>query len=273
LAYAQDRGGFSSNRWLGKKQASEMGGVLKDDAKPTDILLYQPAGPVFKKDADGKDTTELAYYRKASSSFLQVYNVDQFDNLILPEVPELVPVPMSEAEAEILKIYKDHPPIEFVQMSPGSVPHYNWENDKITLPERGQYGEDQAGFIKTLLHELSHSSGHKDRLNRSDLFEKILIETSVSGDKAGPNRATEELMAEIAAAMIGAKLGLNLDTKHTAAYIQSWLRALRNDREMIFKAAGGASQILEYILEGKKPGSGVGKYGKTGKEIADENKE
>jgi antirestriction protein ArdC/DNA polymerase III epsilon subunit-like protein len=273
LAYAQDRGGFSSNRWLGKKQASEMGGVLKDGAEPTDILLYQPGGPVFKKDADGKDTTEIAYFKKSSSSFLQVYNVDQFDNLILPEIPELVPVPMSEAEAEILKLYKDHPPIEFVQMSPGSVPHYNWENDKITLPERGQYGEDQAGFIKTLLHELSHSSGHKDRLDRSDLFEKILIETSISGDKAGPNRATEELMAEIAAAMIGAKLGLDLDTKHTAAYVQSWLRALRNDREMIFKAAGGASQILEYILEGKKPGSGVGKYGKTGKEIADENKE
>jgi antirestriction protein ArdC/DNA polymerase III epsilon subunit-like protein len=273
LAYAQDRGGFSSNRWLGKKQGADMGGVLKDGAKPTDILLYQPGGPVFKKDADGKDTTEIAYFKKSSSSFLQVYNVDQFDNLILPEIPELVPVPMSEAEAEILKLYKDHPPIEFVQMSPGSVPHYNWENDKITLPERGQYGEDQAGFIKTLLHELSHSSGHKDRLDRSDLFEKILIETSVSGDKAGPNRATEELMAEIAAAMIGAKLGLDLDTKHTAAYVQSWLRALRNDREMIFKAAGGASQILEYILEGKKPGSGVGKYGKTGKEIADENKE
>ncbi len=273
LAYAQDRGGFSSNRWLGKKQAADMGGVLKDGAKPTDILLYQPGGPVFKKDADGKDTTEIAYFRKASSSFLQVYNVDQFDNLILPEIPELVPVPMSEAEAEILKLYKDHPPIEFVQMAPGDVPHYNWERDGITLPERGQYGDDQAGFIKTLLHELSHSTGHKDRLDRSDLFEKILIETSVTGGKSGPNRATEELMAEMAAAMIGAKLGLNLDTKHTAAYVQSWLRALRNDREMIFKAAGGASQILEYILEGKKPGSGVGKYGKTGKEIADENKE
>ena len=273
LAYAQDRGGFSSNRWLGKKQASEMGGVLKDDAKPTDILLYQPAGPVFKKDADGKDTTEVAYFRKASSSFLQVYNVDQFDNLILPEIPELVPVPMSEAEAEILKLYKDHPEIEFVQMAPGDTPHYNWETDGITMPERGQYGEDQAGYLKTLLHELSHSSGHKDRLDRSDLFDKIKVETSISGSKSGPNRATEELMAEMAAAMIGAKLGLELDTKHTAAYVQSWLRALRNDREMIFKAAGGASQILEYILEGKKPGSGVGKYGKTGKEIADENKE
>ena len=272
LAYAQDRGGFSSNRWLGKKQASEMGGILKDGAKPTDILLYQPAGPVFKKDADGKDTTEVAYYRKASSSFLQVYNVDQFDNLILPEIPELVPVPMSEAEAEILKLYKDHPEIEFVSMAPGSAPHYNWESDGITMPERGQYGEDQAGYLKTLLHELSHSSGHKDRLNRSDLFDKIKIETSM-GNPSGPNRATEELMAEIAAAMIGAKLGLDLDTKHTAAYVQSWLKALRNDREMIFKAAGGASQILEYILEGKKPGSGVGKYGKTGKEIADENKE
>jgi len=272
LAYAQDRGGFSSNRWLGKKQASEMGGVLKDGAKPTDILLYQPGGPVFKKDAAGKDTTEVAYFRKSSSSFLQVYNVDQFDNLILPEIPELVPVPMSEAEAEILKLYKDHPEIEFVSMAPGSAPHYNWESDGITMPERGQYGEDQAGYIKTLLHELSHSSGHKDRLDRSDLFDRIKTETSM-GNPSGPNRATEELMAEIAAAMIGAKLGLDLDTKHTAAYVQSWLKALRNDREMIFKAAGGASQILEYILEGKKPGSGVGKYGKTGKEIADENKE
>ena len=272
LAYAQQAGGYSSNRWLGKKQAADLGGVLKDGAKPTDILLYQPGGPVFKKDADGKDTNEIAYYKKSTSSYLQVYNVDQFDNLILPEIEEIQPVPMSEAEAEILRRFKDHPPIEFVQMAPGDAPHFSWESDKIILPERGQYGDDQEGFIKTLLHELSHSTGHKSRLDRTDLFDLIRIETSM-GDRSGPNRATEELIAEISAALIGAKLGLDLDTKHTAAYVKSWLRALRNDREMIFRAAGAASQVLEYILEGKKPGSGVGKYGKTGKEIANENKE
>jgi len=270
LKYAQDRNGYTSNRWMGKKQAADMGGTLKDGEKPTDILLYQPGGPVFKKDADGKDTNEVAYYRKGSSSFLQVYNVDQFDNLILPEEQEITPVPISEAENEILSRFKDHPPIEFIQMPPGETPHYSPTEDKITLPMREQYGEDQAGYLKTLFHELAHSTGHKDRLDRTALFDQIWVE-SMMGSNA--SRGTEELIAEISAAMIAAKLGVDADTKHTAAYVKSWLKALRDDKEMIFKAAGAASQVLEYVLEGKKPGSGVGKYGKTGEEIAKEKKE
>ena len=270
LKYAQDRNGYTSSRWLGKKQGADMGGTLKDGEKPTDILLYQPGGPVFVKDENGNDTKEIKSWRKGTSSFLQVYNVDQFDNLILPEEADMTPVPISEAENEILSRFKDHPPIEFIQMPPGQSPHYSPEQDKITLPMREQYGEDQVGYLKTLFHELAHSTGHKDRLDRTALFDQIWVET-IMGENA--SRGTEELIAEISASMIAAKLGVETDTKHTAAYVKSWLKALRDDREMIFKAAGAASQVLEYVLEGKKPGSGVGKYGKTGEEIAKENKE
>ena len=197
-----------------------------------------------KKDADGKDTDEIAYRTRQNYGYAEVYNVDQFETIDLPPVPEIPKIEASEAEEEILKRYKDHPPIEFVKMAPGQSPHYTFDKDIIKLPERGQYGDDQLGFIKTLLHELSHSSGHKDRLDRSELFDRIKIEAGLRIDN-GPNRATEELMAEIAAAIIGARLGLELDTKHTSAYIKSWIRALNNNRSAIIDAASAAAKIAD----------------------------
>jgi antirestriction protein ArdC/DNA polymerase III epsilon subunit-like protein len=272
LYFSKEDKGYSSNRWIGKKQAEKFNGVLKPDEKPTYIITVTPSKIVYKKDADGKDTDEIAYRTRQNYGYAEVYNVDQFETIDLPPVPEIPKIEASEAEEEILKRYKDHPPIEFVKMAPGQSPHYTFDKDIIKLPERGQYGDDQLGFIKTLLHELSHSSGHKDRLDRSELFDRIKIEAGLRIDN-GPNRATEELMAEIAAAIIGARLGLELDTKHTSAYIKSWIRALNNNRSAIIDAASAAAKIADYILEGKKPGSGVGRYGKTGDEIAQEENE
>ena len=135
LKYAQDRNGYTSSRWLGKKQGADMGGTLKDGEKPTDILLYQPGGPVFVKDENGNDTKEIKSWRKGTSSFLQVYNVDQFDNLILPEEADMTPVPISEAENEILSRFKDHP----TQSDSRGVPIYPAPADE---PLRHRYRQD-----------------------------------------------------------------------------------------------------------------------------------
>ena len=64
------------------------------------------------------------------------------------------------------------------------------------------------------------------------------------------NYSKEELVAELGSACIMHDLGI--ETKGTftnsAAYIQNWLTALRNDKRMIVNAASKADKAARMIL-------------------------
>jgi len=60
----------------------------------------------------------------------------------------------------------------------------------------------------------------------------------------------EELVAEISAATLTNHVGLETSGsfQNSAAYIQSWLKALKNDKRMIVSAAGRAEKAVKLIL-------------------------
>ena len=86
-----------------------------------------------------------------------------------------------------------------------------------------------------------HSTGHKDRLNR-------LTATAHFGNK---EYSREELTAEIGSSILCNVT--NIDTTdimdNSAAYIQSWLKALKGDINMVLVAAAKAEKAVEYILK------------------------
>ena len=52
------------------------------------------------------------------------------------------------------------------------------------------------------------------------------------------------------AAMIGAQLGFKPGhIEDSAAYVQSWLQVLRNDKRAIVKAAAAAQRSADYLME------------------------
>ena len=60
----------------------------------------------------------------------------------------------------------------------------------------------------------------------------------------------EELVAEISAAMMGAQLGFQPGhIEDSAAYVQSWLKVLRDDKRAIVKAAAAAQRSADYLME------------------------
>ncbi len=69
----------------------------------------------------------------------------------------------------------------------------------------------------------------------------------------------EELVAEIGSAMICNRLGIEHEKafKNSAAYIQSWLKALKNDNRMIIWAAKKAEEAARYILGDTAPFDGT----------------
>jgi antirestriction protein ArdC len=61
--------------------------------------------------------------------------------------------------------------------------------------------------------------------------------------------AKEELTAEICAAMLACHAGITpAAPDNSAAYVAAWLKALQNDRSLIFAAASQAQKAFDYIL-------------------------
>jgi hypothetical protein len=96
----------------------------------------------------------------------------------------------------------------------------------------------------TALHEAAHSSGHPSRLNRATLNESYRF-----GDIS---YAKEELRAELASVFLAAESGIPHDPEQHAAYVGSWIKTLREDKNEIFRAAHDASRAADFLLARKR---------------------
>jgi hypothetical protein len=116
---------------------------------------------------------------------------------------------------------------------------YSRSSDTIHLPPRDAF-KDTAAYYGTALHELAHWSGHPSRLARATLNESYRF-----GD---PNYAKEELRAELASVFLAAECGIPHNPEQHAAYVGSWIKTLREDKNEIFRAAHDASAATDYLL-------------------------
>ena len=111
--------------------------------------------------------------------------------------------------------------------------------DSVTVPELAQFSSI-AEYYSTLFHELTHSTGHVSRLNR--LSKEVSFGSEVY--------SKEELVAELGAAFLVSHVGLETlgSFRNSAGYIQSWLKALREDKRLIVSAAGKADKAVAMVL-------------------------
>ena len=146
--------GFNSGLWLTFKQAKELGGQVKKGSKGTQIAYYS----TFEL-KDKNDITEDAKTKKVP--FLKSYTVfalEQIEGLEIPAATAIEPIETRYANAdEILAQAK----IVFGGDRACFVPSI----DQINLPVQSAF-KTPADFYATSMHELTHWSGHKDRLNR-----------------------------------------------------------------------------------------------------------
>ena len=113
------------------------------------------------------------------------------------------------------------------------------------MPPYGSF-DDPERYFATLAHEATHWSGGRRRLER------------LKFPMTEAERAYEELIAEIGSALLGAHLNLKPDhIDDHAAYVKSWLKALRGDKRYILKAAAAAQKACEFLLQRAHP-SGAG---------------
>lgn len=232
--------GYKDPRFMTMSQANELGGKVKKgehciwgfNFKPTQVLVKDEDGNPILDDKGQKQYREMIFPKP-----FMVFNVEQFEGLNLPKIPEIEQpdhkwTPVERAE-NLLKASKANISNELTCL----VPHYSPLIDKITLPLPNQY-HDAENYYSTALHELSHWTGHSSRLNRD-----------FSKDKHTQKYAREELRAEIGSAMVNMMLGIAPKiSENNKAYIKGWIAHLKEEPKEILRACGDAEKISDYIM-------------------------
>lgn len=232
--------------YLTFKQCKDEGGKVKKGAKSKMVVFWKvlhrekkgASGNVIR-DENGLPVDDpipmLRYYN--------VFHIDDCDG-IQPKYPaEHLPATASPVERaeEIIAEYSGRAKLT-IEYSKQNRAFYSPSRHLVSLPLMEQF-EDTAGYYETAFHELTHSTGHKSLLNR-------FSENDGAAAFGSESYSKEELVAEIGACGILHELGLETTKsfRNNAAYIQSWLSALKNDKRLIVSAAGRAEKAIRLIL-------------------------
>ena len=214
------------------KQITDEGGRIKKGAKAQMV--------VFWKWIEQEDEDRPGEMKKIP--FLRYYNVFHLDDCEGTKPKHTKPLPNTaqpdEAAEAIAADYLRRSGVRLIHEE-GNRAFYRPPTDSITLPLLAQF-KDTAEYYSTLFHEMTHSTGHSSRLNR-------LTKVAAFGSE---DYSKEELVAEIGAAALVQHGGLETSSsfRNSAAYVQNWLKALRDDKRLIVSAAGQAEKACNLIL-------------------------
>lgn len=145
-----------------------------------------------------------------------------------------------EAAEQIITGYVARESIHF-STTDGSEAYYQPASDSVVVPKRERFAKVEE-FYSTTFHELTHSTMIAKRCNRKQEMKKASF--------GSQDYSKEELVAEIGAATLVNYTGLESEAsfRNSAAYIQSWLKALKNDPNMLVSASARAEKAVNYIL-------------------------
>lgn len=225
--------GYEDPRWLTFKQVNKLGGHVNKGEKAQIVEYWQWEKEVENPETGEKEKVPLEHpkvYRAA------VFNADQCTGLPKMRRQEQKWSPVERAENIIAANG-----VPVTHNTDGSA-FYSPGGDFICLPPRESFATVDA-YYSTLLHEVGHSTGHPTRLNRE-----------FGGQFGSEGYAREELRAELASTFLCGELGIattGSDEQH-AAYVKSWVSALKNDYNEIFRAAADAEKICNYLYEREK---------------------
>ena len=217
-------GGYDAPIWGSYQQFQQKGANVKKGEKGTHIVFYKPVSTQKELPSGEIETSGYSVLKG-----YVVFNIAQTD------------MPYQKIEPETDIAFNPIPACESTLSNSGAnIQHggdsafYARQLDKINLPNKTAF-ESEKHYYATAFHELTHWTGAPHRLERT------------KGKRFGdPNYAFEELVAEIGAAYLCADHKIEGELRH-AGYIESWLKACRDDNKAIFNAAALAQRAVDYI--------------------------
>lgn len=236
LWFNQQSKQFTSNHWASFKQWKDNGAHVRKGEKGSRVIFYKTL-EVSEENSKGEDVSKKIPMLKVYT----VFNENQIEGYKDPAGNEDFPVDKVEKIKLVDRFCEETKAT--ITNGEGLVPYYEVNKDFISLPETVKFRDTDdlsatEHYYSILLHELTHWTGAKKRLNRPGITEKVNQE----------QYAFEELIAELGAAFLCAQHGISQSTtKNHAAYIKSWLQALKEDKTYIFKASAQAAKAVDFL--------------------------
>lgn len=224
---------YSSPYWVSFKQCKDLGGNVKKGEHGSMIVFWKQ---ITVRDKDHQDEEKriplLRYYL--------VWNTEQCEGIDEKKIPQI------EANPNFQPIEACEATINGMQNKPainheGSAAYYQPSTDNVYMPKKESF-QDESFYYSVLFHELAHSTGHEKRLDRKQAF---------MNNFGSEKYSKEELCAEMTAAFLCNVHQIETTIDNSVAYIQSWLKKLKDDPKMVVLAAAQAQKAADYILNVK----------------------
>lgn len=221
--------------YLTIKQVNQLGGKVKKGEKSWPVYFWGGSEYEDKKTGEKRRGFFCRGYK--------VFNIEQCEGLDEAKIPSLEAEtfehdPIEEAE-KLVEGYEGAPKIQ----QDGNRCYYAPLTDTVGMVPLEQFPEAE-GYYSALFHELGHSTGHGDRLNREEL-------TKLTGF-GSHEYSQEELTAEFTSAMLCALAGIGQAVvENQAAYIKGWLKRLKGDPEALVFASRDANKAFN-LITGRK---------------------
>ncbi|MGD0290737.1 MAG: ArdC-like ssDNA-binding domain-containing protein [Candidatus Binataceae bacterium] len=236
---------YGSPYWLTYKEALALGGHVKAGEHGSPIVFWKWLSREIEKpdgSIDEKNFPMLRYYT--------VFNAEQTEGCRLPAeakdsaIPEPTFNPIEACEA-IYANMPNRPRLEHgatmaITRGYRFEAYYSAGSDTVVMPRREAFDSPEF-YYSVLFHELTHSTGAIHRLNRPTLNQALKF-----GDT---NYSKEEITAEMGASFLSGHTGIEQVTlTNNAAYLASWIKALKGDAKLVIVAAAAAQKAADYIL-------------------------
>lgn len=222
--------GWPSQSWLTFKQAEAAGGRVTKGERGTTVVYadrFIPDAEKTRARETGDDAKAVPFLKRFT-----VFNVAQCEGLREGLAADPAPLP----DREIVPVAESIIAASGVDFRiGGDKAFYAPALDYVQVPPQPAFFA-QINYYRTALHELSHATGHRSRLNRDQ-----------SHGFGSKDYAREELIAEMGSAFLCAALGIVPTVRH-ADYLAAWLDVLRGDNRAIFRAASAASKAADWLL-------------------------
>jgi antirestriction protein ArdC len=235
---------YGSPCWLTYKEALALGGHVKAGEHGTPIVFWKWLSREIEK-ADGsideKHFPMLRYYT--------VFNAEQTEGCRLPadaksegDGAPFNPIEACEAVYENMpgRPRLEHGATTAITRGHRFEAYYTAGSDTVVMPRREAFDSPEF-YYSVLFHELTHSTGAAQRLNRPTLNQAVKF-----GDT---NYSKEEIVAEMGASFLAGHTGFEQVTlTNNAAYLANWIGALKGDAKLVIVAAAAAQKASDYIL-------------------------
>lgn len=219
---------FPSGQWATYKQWQDTGAQVRKGAKGAVVVYYSTFKRVDRESGEERDVPFLKHSHVFNAAQVDGWTGQQVERPALAER-------IDGAEA-------------FVTATGATIDHglgrafYVPSRDVIGMPDRDTFRDTPTstateGYYSTLFHELTHWTGHESRLSRA--------KARRFGDAT---YAFEELIAELGAAFLCAKLGVTASPRlDHAQYIAAWLQGIKDDPRALFRAASDAARAVDWL--------------------------